>query len=47
MMFPTVGDDAFLERALRVAAEPDQDPTVRTTVLTGADTLERMLRARG
>ena len=47
MMFPTVGDAAFLERARRVAAEPNQNPTVRTTVLTGTDTLERMLRARG
>ena len=47
MMWPTVGDAAFLERARRVATEPDQDPTVRTTVLSGADTLERMLRARG
>jgi aminopeptidase N len=47
MMFPTVGDGAFLERARQVAAEPDQDPTIRTTVLSGADTLERMLRARG
>jgi aminopeptidase N len=45
--FPTTGDAAFLERAQAMAREPDQDPTVRATLLSGADTLERMLRARG
>ena len=45
--FPTTGDAAFLERARAVALEPDQNPTVRATLLAGADTLERMLRARG
>jgi aminopeptidase N len=45
--FPTTGDAAFLERARAVALEPDQNPTVRATLLAGADTLARVLRARG
>jgi aminopeptidase N len=45
--FPTTGDEAFLERAREVALDPDQNPTVRATLLDGADTLERVLRARG
>ena len=45
--FPSVGDQAFLDRGRAMAAEPGQDPTVRTTLLKGTDTLARMLRARG
>jgi aminopeptidase N len=45
--FPTTGDAAFLERARAIALEPDQNPTVRATLLGGTDTLERVLRARG
>jgi aminopeptidase N len=45
--FPTTGDEAFLEQAREVALAPDQNPTVRATLLNGADTLERVLRARG
>jgi hypothetical protein len=46
-MMPVVGDEAFLERARELAARPDQNPTVRATLLTGVDTLDRMQRARG
>lgn len=46
-MMPTTADEAFLERARSVAAEPDLSPTVRATLLTGSDTLARVLRARG
>jgi aminopeptidase N len=46
-MMPTTADEAWLERARTMAAEPDQNPTVRSTLLTGADTLARVLRARG
>ena len=45
-MFPTVGDQAFLDRARAIAGEDGQDPTVRATLLTGSDNLSRMLRAR-
>jgi aminopeptidase N len=45
--FPSVGDQEFLDRGRAMAAEPGQDPTVRTTLLKGTDTLARMLRARG
>jgi aminopeptidase N len=45
-MFPQVGDDDFLARANAVAMEPDCDPTVRTALLIGADTLARRNRAR-
>jgi aminopeptidase N len=45
--FPSTADHAFLERAREIALEPDQNPTVRATLLGGADTLERVLRARG
>ena len=44
---PTTGDEAFLARAREVALVPDQNPTVRATLLDGTDTLERVLRARG
>jgi aminopeptidase N len=46
-MFPNVGDAAFLDRARAMAADPDQDPTARSTLLSGVDQLERMARARG
>ena len=45
--FPLTGDDAFLERARAIAAEEGVDPTLRSVLLTGADTLARVLRARG
>ena len=45
-MFPLVADAGFVERAREVAAMPGTDPTVRSQLLTGADTLTRMLRAR-
>jgi aminopeptidase N len=45
-MFPLVADDGFLARANAVAREPDCDPTVRTALLIGADTLARRNRAR-
>jgi aminopeptidase N len=43
---PTTGDEAWVERALAIANEPGQNPTVRGTLLTGADTMTRVLRAR-
>ncbi len=46
-MLPVTGDEAYVERARDLARRPGQDPTVRSTLLTGADTLSRMLRARG
>ena len=45
--FPLTGDDAFLERARSIADEDGVDPTLRATLLGGADTLARVLRARG
>ncbi|MGZ4450122.1 MAG: aminopeptidase N [Nocardioides sp.] len=45
--FPTTGDQAFVDRAREIAADPSTDPTVRNTLLTGTDTLVRVLRARG
>jgi aminopeptidase N len=45
-MFPSVADDAFVDRARAMAAEPDCDPTVRAVLLVGTDTLSRMQRAR-
>ena len=46
-MAPTTADQAFLERAREIAEKPDQNPTVRATLLTTSDTLTRVLRARG
>ena len=46
-MMPTTADPAFIERAREIAQQPDQNPTVRATLLTGSDTLSRVLRARG
>ncbi len=45
-MYPLFADESFLERSREVADHPDLDPTVRGTLLTGNDTLARMLRAR-
>jgi aminopeptidase N len=45
-MFPQVGDDAFVERAQGMAADPTCDPTVRAALLIGTDTLARMERSR-
>jgi aminopeptidase N len=45
-MFPQVADDDFPARAIAAAAEPGCDPTVRAALLTGADRLTRMNRAR-
>jgi aminopeptidase N len=46
-MMPTTADESFLDRAREIAVRPDQNPTVRTTLLSGTDTLARVLRARG
>ena len=46
-MFPLVADEGFVDRARDVARLPATDPTVRSQLLTGADTLQRMLRTRG
>jgi aminopeptidase N len=45
-MFPQVGDDAFVQRAEGMAADPECDPTVRAALLIGTDTLARMERSR-
>jgi aminopeptidase N len=45
-MFPQVGDDAFVERAQGMAADPMCDPTVRAALLIGTDMLARMERSR-
>jgi aminopeptidase N len=45
-MFPQVGDDAFVQRAEGMAADPQCDPTVRAALLIGTDTLARMERSR-
>ncbi|MFC4785208.1 aminopeptidase N [Nocardioides sp. MAHUQ-72] len=44
---PTTADQAFIDRARAIADEPGQNPTVRSTLLVGSDTLARVLRARG
>ncbi|WP_372727893.1 aminopeptidase N [Nocardioides sp.] len=45
-MFPTMADQAFLDRAQAVAADPAASPTLRSTLLAETDTLRRMLSAR-
>ena len=45
-MFPQVADEAFLQRADAMAADPNCDPTVRAAILIGIDTLARRERAR-
>ena len=44
---PTTGDEAWVERALEIARQDGQNPTVRSNLLIGADTMSRVLRARG
>ena len=46
-MYPDVGDQAFLDAALAMAHADGTDPTVRSGLLAGSDTLVRRLRARG
>jgi aminopeptidase N len=46
-MFPSVGDQAFLDAATATARDESTDPTVRAALLGGCDTLVRELRARG
>jgi aminopeptidase N len=46
LTFPTVGDQALLDRCREVASETGQDPFVRATLLSGSDNLARMLRSR-
>jgi hypothetical protein len=46
-MLPVIGDDEFVDRAQQLADAPDTNPTVRSIVLTGLDSLARMRRARG
>lgn len=45
-MFPLFADEAFATRAREIAEQAGTDPTVRSQLLTGADTLTRMIRAR-
>jgi aminopeptidase N len=45
-MFPTTGDQAFVDRARAIAEAEGTEPLIRTTLLSGADTIARMLRAR-
>jgi aminopeptidase N len=46
-MYPDVGDQAYLDAAMAVARADDTDPTARSALLNGTDTLTRRLRARG
>ena len=45
-MYPFFADETFLARSAELAGQEDLDPTVRGSLLAGADTLARMLRAR-
>jgi aminopeptidase N len=46
-MFPTaVADQEFLDRANEIAAEPGTHPAIRSTLLTGGDTVRRIIDAR-
>ena len=45
-MLPMIGDAEFVRRAQQLADAPDTNPTVRSIVLTGLDSLTRMMRAR-
>jgi aminopeptidase N len=47
VMFPTTGDQAFVDRATAIAGAQGVNPSLRATLLTGTDTLTRMIRARG
>ncbi|MBB6625700.1 aminopeptidase N [Nocardioides sp. KIGAM211] len=44
---PSTADQAYLDRALEIAHRDGQNPTIRGELLTSADTLRRVLRARG
>jgi aminopeptidase N len=46
-MFPDVGTQDFLDRALAMARTNGTDPTIKAALLGGCDTLVRELRARG
>jgi aminopeptidase N len=46
-MYPDVGDRAYLDAAMALARADDTDPTARSALLNGTDTLTRRLRARG
>jgi aminopeptidase N len=46
MMVPVTGDDDWPDRARAAADAEGVDPMVRNTLLTAADTLSRMLRAK-
>jgi aminopeptidase N len=46
-MFPEVGTQEFLDKALAMARAEGTDPTIRAALLGGVDTLVRELRARG
>ena len=45
-MMPTVADDEVLARGQATASSPDLSPVVRSTILTGWDSLARMQRAK-
>ena len=45
-MVPSVADDEVLRRGRVTADSPDVLPAVRSTILTGWDTLARMQRAK-
>jgi hypothetical protein len=45
-MVPVTGDDDWPDRARAAAEAEGVDPMVRNALLTAADTLSRMLRAR-
>ncbi len=44
---PTTADQAWVDRALEIARQDGQNPTVRSNLLIGADTMSRVLLARG
>ena len=46
-MYPDLGDQAFLDAATSLAHADGTNPTIRSALLNGTDTLVRKLRARG
>ncbi len=46
-MYPDLGDQAFLDAATSLAHADGTNPTIRSALLNGTDTLVRRLRARG
>ncbi len=47
MLFPyAVADQEFHDRAVKLAETPGTHPAIRQNLLTGADTVRRMLAAR-